>query len=203
MNLAAGQNTSLFGSTTSLDNRSALTTLTNREMFTGRWSIFNDPNLNPDVIPDDKERREGLRVGLLVSSWESTHIGSTRFGMKLDIPKLIHYFYTQHDINKPLRLCFIRRFGTTDILSCLNFTKALVDSQDKRRSFDFIWKHNKHMFLTTMTLLPLISVTGIFGMNILCSLEKYSGVVILIDSSFLGPPDHFYCCEWDPFFHKC
>ena len=30
-----------------------------------------------------------------------------------------------------------------------------------------------------------------------------AGVVILTDPPFLGPPDYFDCCEWDPFFHKC
>ena len=36
-------------------------------------------------------------------------------------------------------------------------------------------------------------------------LSVQTGVVILTDPPYLGPPppDHFDCCKWDPFFHKC
>ena len=62
-----------------------ISTEKSRHIYTGRWSVFNDPNLDQSIIPDDEVQREALRVGLLVTYWTYRKIGSsTLFGGKID-----------------------------------------------------------------------------------------------------------------------
>ena len=62
-----------------------ISTEKSRYIYTGRWSVFNDPNLDQSIRPDDEVQREALRVGLLVTYWTYRKIGSsTLFGGKID-----------------------------------------------------------------------------------------------------------------------
>ena len=70
---------------------------TTREVFTGRWAVFNDPRVHPRLIPDDPVEREGLRVVLLVSTWITDNVGGYKtYALKMNHDKLMRYYYTEH-----------------------------------------------------------------------------------------------------------
>ena len=84
-----------------------ISTEKSRYVYTGRWSVFNDPSLDQSIIPDDEDQREGLRVGLLVSDWVYLNSeGSLIHGAKVDSSKLVTYYYTHHvNQSEPLLVC--------------------------------------------------------------------------------------------------
>ena len=69
-----------------------------RYVYTGRWSVFNDPNLDQSIIPDDEDQRERLRVGLLVSDWGYLNLGGSLWYriIIMDNSKLVTYYHTYH-----------------------------------------------------------------------------------------------------------
>ena len=130
--------------------------------------MFNDPNLDQSIIPDDEVQREGLRVGLLVSDWGYRKVGSlTIFGTILDNSKLVTYYYTQHvNINQPLFTCRPLQYeGSPQFIYCLSYTKERIEKLDFRGTFQYIWEFQRDKFLVDIVILPLVSLIGIFGMD--------------------------------------
>lgn len=136
-----------------------------REVFTGRWAVFNDPNLHPSLIPDSLEEREGLRVVLLVSSWTTiTYGGYTAPMMKINHEKLMRYYYTEHqEKNGYITLCAGLVAGPHRSFFCYNQTKQAIDKYAKYQTFDFVWENSKEAFLSDMIILPVIFVIGSIG----------------------------------------
>ena len=135
-------------------------------MYTGRWSVFNDPNLDQSIIPDDEYEREGLRVGLLVSDWIYAEVESQLyFGAKMDNLKLITYYHTHHvNQSQPLLVCQPIQFvGSPQFYFCGSETKESIDELDSRGSFAYILKYQREEFLVDIVILPLVMLIGIFG----------------------------------------
>ena len=128
--------------------------------------MFNDPNLDQSIIPDDEYQREGLRVGLLVSDWNYAEVESNlMFGTTLDNWKLITYYHTNHgNQSQPLLFCQPLQFvGSPQFYFCTSYTKDDIDRLDNRGSFAYIWKYQREEFLADIVILPLVMLIGIFG----------------------------------------
>ena len=141
-----------------------------RYVYTGRWSVFNDPNLDQSIIPDDEDKREGLRVGLLVSDWIYRKIGNSLvLGAQLDHAKLVTYYHTHHgNQSEPLLVCQpIQTISMLQFFFCDGYTKEDIDLFDNRGTFQYIWKFERGEFLPDIIILPLISLIGIFGIRFL------------------------------------
>ena len=169
-NLSAGllcvKGSYTFGNITSGESMETTVTISSQMAFTGKWSVFNDPNLDESVIPEDEEQREALRVGLLVSDWLPLKVGSVSGG-KLNVGKMVTYFYQHHTNHSiPLFICLPARFSTfPQFLLCDYYSKDRIDRMDTWGTFDYTWENDKERFLPDLIILPLVSLTGIFGTN--------------------------------------
>ena len=139
-------------------------TISSQITFTGKWSVFNDPNLDQSVIPEDEKQREALRVGLLVSDW---HSSKDLFSAKLNVGKMVTYFYRHHTNHSvPLHICQPARFSTNpQFLLCGAFSKDRIDGMDTWGTFKYTWEKQREQFLSDLNILPLVFITGIFGTN--------------------------------------
>ena len=140
--------------------------LITREVFTGKRSVFNDPMLDPRLIPDDPVEREGLRVALLVSTWRPLDLGEFKINiMKINHEKLMQYYYSEYGAqNGYITLCAGYLMpGDTKDLFCYNVTQKELDKYATYQTFDFIMENVKEAFLTDMVVLPLVFIFGIFG----------------------------------------
>ena len=136
---------------------------TTREMFTGRWEVFNDPLLDPRLIPDDPVEREGLRTVLLNSNWFDNK-GITQ--LKINYQKLRTYFYTEHEQKDGyLTLCGGATVGSWIFFTCWNLTKEDIDRYDDYGTFKFIIEKNKAAFYCDMVILPVICLLGVTGIQ--------------------------------------
>ena len=133
-----------------------------REMFTGKWEVFNDPMLDPHLIPDDPMEREGLRIMLLVST---LHDNNGRIEMKLNYQKVSRYYYNEHEQKGGfLTLCAGTMVGSLRVFFCWNLTKEDIEKYDNFGSLEFITENDfKVAFFTDMVLLPIICVLGLIG----------------------------------------
>ena len=129
--------------------------------------MFNDPNLDQSIIPDDEDQREGLRVGLLVSDWGYRKVGSSSFyGVIVDNIRLVTYYHLHHhNQSEPFLVCQpLQLVGTPQIFFCTPYTKEDMDRIDSQGTFQYIWDFEREDFLTDIILLPLVALIGIFGM---------------------------------------
>ena len=132
-----------------------------REIFTGRWEVFNDPLLDPRLIPDDPVEREGLRTMLLVSNWYDDNGIIT---MKIDYHKVMLYYYNEHQQKDDiLRLCGGTMIGSQKVFLCWNYTKNQIDKRDSYGTFEYIMANTKETFLLDTILFPIICLTGTIG----------------------------------------
>ena len=133
----------IFGQESSMQNISTTMETVTREMFTGRWEVFNDPLLDPRLIPDDPEQREGLRVMLLCSNWYSTVIfGYDVINMDLSYQKLMQYYYKEFgNTDGYLTLCYGAMVGTYKSFACFNVTKAEIDANDDYGTFQWVFEN--------------------------------------------------------------
>ena len=138
---------------------------TTREIFTGRWAVFNDPLLDHRLIPDDPVNREGLRIALLVSTWTTREIGIYKVPtLAVDFEKLMRYYYTEHEEKDGyIPLCIGGVIGPSVELYCWNSTKEDVDKYAKYRTFEFVLENTKEAFISDMVVLPLVFILGVFG----------------------------------------
>ena len=135
---------------------------TTREVFTGRWEVFNDPMLDPRLIPDDPMEREGLRTLLLVSAWYDDN-GITM--MKLDFHKLMLYYYNEYQQKDDiLTHCGGAMIGSVKVFFCWNETKDTIDKTDSFGTFEYIMENTKEAFVSDMVILPIIWLIGTVGM---------------------------------------
>ena len=135
---------------------------TTREVFSGKWEVFNDPMLDPRLIPDDPMEREGLKTMLLVSNWFDNN-GVIQ--MKVDYQKVMRYYYTEHEEKDGfLTLCGGTMIGSWRLLICFNLTKEEIDKFDNYGTLEYILENNKEAFLSDMILLPIIGLVGVIGM---------------------------------------
>ena len=136
---------------------------TTREIFTGKWEVFNDPMLDPRLIPDDPMERELLRIMLLVSTWyEDNGI----IYMKVNYKKASRYYYNEHEEKGGfLTLCAGTMVGSWKFFTCWNLTKEEIDRYNNFGTFKYITDNKiKVAFFTDMVLLPIICVLGLIGM---------------------------------------
>ena len=148
-----------------------ISTEKSRYVYTGRWSVFNDPSLDQSIIPDDEDQREGLRVGLLVTYWTYRKIGSsTLFVGKIDESKLITYYYTHHvNQSEPLLVCQpLQIIGLPMSTLCTTYNKERIDRLDYRGTFKYIWEFEREKFIVDIIVFPLVVILGIFGTVFLC-----------------------------------
>ena len=154
-----------------------ISTEKSRYVYTGRWSVFNDPNLDQSIIPDDEDKREELRVGLLVSDWGYKQIGDLLwYGLIMNPIKLVTYYHTHHvNQSEPLLVCTpIQRVGTPQFIFCSPYTKEDMDIYDTQGTFQYIWKIEREHFLPDIIMLPLISIVGMFGISFFLSLYLFT-----------------------------
>ena len=141
------------------------TEMQTREVFTGRWSVFNDPMLDPRLIPDDPEQREGLRVTLLVSTWAPYDLdGNIAYIIKVNKQKLKEYYYREHRAKDGyITLCTGVMCGSHKIFICYNTSQEKIDKYATYQTFDFVMENLKEAFLTDMIIMPLVFIFGVFG----------------------------------------
>ena len=136
---------------------------TTKEVFSGRWEVFNDPLLDPRLIPDDPVEREGLRTVLLNSNWFDNN-GITQ--PKLDYQKLQTYYYTEHKQKDGfLLLCGGATVGSWIFFTCWNMTKEQIDKFDDYGTLKFIMESNKAAFYSDIVILPIICLLGVTGIK--------------------------------------
>ena len=154
-----------------------------RHVYTGRWSVFNDPNLDQSIIPDDEDEREGLRVGLLVTYWINQKSGSRYIiAGKLDNLKLISYYHTHHANQiQPLLVCQPLQFvGSPMFYFCTNYTKEDIEKRDRRGSFSYILEYQREEFLAHIVILPCIMLIGIFGDSFIFVTFHFTSTIIFL-----------------------
>ena len=154
-----------FGQVSSMLNISTTMETVTREIFTGRWEVFNDPLLDPKLIPDDPDQREGLRVMLLCSTLYSTVIsGYDVISMKIDYHRLMEYYYKEYNnTGGYITLCYGAMRGTNKYFSCVNITKAEIDAHDDYGTFNWVLENLRTAFISDIIMMPLIFLIGIFG----------------------------------------
>ena len=120
-------------------------TISSQIAFTGKWSVFNDPNLHQNVIPADEEQREALRVGLLVSDWYSS---KDLFGAKLNVGKMVTYFYQHHENQSvPLMICQpVQVVNHPQFLLCDFYSKDTIDGMDTGELLTIYGRTKKNNF---------------------------------------------------------
>ena len=155
-------------------------TISSQITFTGIWSVFNDPNLDQSIIPEDEAQREGLRVGLLVSDWITSN---SIFGAKINVGKLVTYFYQHHTNHSiPLMICQPVQFGSSpQFLLCDVYSKDTINDMDSWGTLDYIWENERERFLPDLIILPLVSLTGIFGTNFIFITSKVNCDCIFVN----------------------
>ena len=135
-------------------------------VYTRKWSVFNDPNLDQRIIPEDEEKKEALRIGMLVTDWFSMKIDNKIvFGGRINVEKLITYYYTEHTNHSvPLHICQPIQFeGSPMFYFCQDFTKEEILQFDAGETFQYIWRYQKDLFISNIVILPIVSLTGVFG----------------------------------------
>ena len=160
-----------------------ISTEKSRYVYTGRWSVFNDPNLDQSIIPDDEDQREGLRVGLLVAEWGYLNLGgSLWYGVIMDNSKLVTYYHTYHvNQSEPFLVCQpVQLVGTPQFYFCSSYTKEEIDKMDNKGTFQYIWKFQREDFLCDIIILPLISLIGIFGISFFIFILFYTYIFFKI-----------------------
>ena len=138
-----------------------ISTEKSRHVYTGKWSVFNDPSLDQSIIRDDEDEKEGLRVGLLVTEWVYKKIGSSLYyGGQLNHAKLVTYYHLHHvNQSEPLLVCSpIQVVGTTQFFYCVPYTEEDIDEFNTRGTLPYIWKYEKEEFLPDIIMLPLTSL---------------------------------------------
>ena len=132
-------------------------------VYTGKWSVFNDPKFDQRLIPEDEKEKEGLRIGLLVTDLVSFH--DVEIGGKLNVEKLVTYYYTEHtNYSVPLHICQPIQFkGSPMFYYCLDYTKKKIEEYDSRGTFQYIWRYKREEFISNIIVLAIISLTGVFG----------------------------------------
>ena len=136
---------------------------TTREVFTGRWEVFNDPLLDPRLISDDPVEREGLRTLLLNSNWFDNN---DIIQMTIDYQKVRTYFYTEHEQKDGyLTLCGGAMFGSDRFFTCWNMTKEDIDKYDTYGTFKFIVENNIVAFVSDMVILLIVGTLGLIGLQ--------------------------------------
>ena len=137
-----------------------------RVIYTGKWSVFNDPEFDQRSIPEDEKEKEALRIGLLVTDWISIRNGaSIGIGGKLNVDKLATYYYTEHTNHSvPLHICLPYQLGDSPMYYfCLDYSKEQIEHYDSRGTFQYIWKYEREEFISNIIILPIIFLTGVFG----------------------------------------
>ena len=141
-------------------------------VYTGKWLVFNDPNLDQQIIPEDEEEKEALRVGLLVTDWWSMEDdGKTVFGGRLNVDKLVTYYYTDHNNRSvPMRICQPIQFeGSPMFYFCHDYTEEMIIEHELRGTFLHIWRYKRDLFISNIVFSPIIFVTGVFGKTLFYS----------------------------------
>ena len=125
--------------------------------------MFNDPKLDPRLIPDDPVEGEGLRVMLLVSTWAPYEVdGHKTYVMKVNKQKLMQYYYSEHGAkNGYITLCSGVMRGSQKIFFCYNTSQEELDKYATYQTFDFVMENVKEAFLTDMITMPLVFIFGV------------------------------------------
>ena len=136
---------------------------TTREVFTGKWEVFNDPFLDPRIIPDDPMEREWLRNTLLVSTWYNN---KGIMQLKIDYQEVLRYYYTEHNQKDGmLRFCTGAMIGSSRIFVCWNMTKEDIDKHDTYGTLQFLIDTNGEAFYSDMVILPIVCIIGVTGIH--------------------------------------
>ncbi len=77
--------------------------------------------------------------------------------------RLITYFYSKHDQSEPLLLCRPIVVDDLPILDCMTFTKQKIKRMDVFGTLRGAVLRDRASFIRDNTLLPAISLTGLFG----------------------------------------
>ena len=127
--------------------------------------MFNDPMLDPRLIPDDPVEREALRVILLVSTWAPFELdGHKTYIMKVNHQKLMEYYYGEHGAKSGyITLCGGVMLGPQKVFICYNTSQEGLDKYAKYQTFDFVMENIKEAFLTDVIIMPLVFIFGVFG----------------------------------------
>ena len=159
-------------------------------VYYGKWSVFNDPKFDQRLIPEDEKEKEALRIGSLVSDWMTIEFDNKIvFAGKLNIEKLITYYYTEHtNHSAPLHICLPIQVADSPMsYFCHDYMEELILELDTRGTFQYIWRYQRDLFISNIVILPIISLTGLFGKAYFKSNYLFS---ICLFALFLSNHDH-------------
>ena len=118
-------------------------------VYSGKWSVFNDPKFDQRLIPEDEKEKEALRIELLVTDWMAIEIDDKIiFGRQLNADKLLTYYYTEHTNHSvPLHVCQPIQFeGSPMFYYCIDYTKERILRLDTYGTFQYIWRYQRLIY---------------------------------------------------------
>ena len=158
-----------------------------RVVYSGKWSVFNDPTFDQRMIPEDEKEKEALRLGLLLTDWISIKNGALiGIAGKLNVDKLVTYYYTKHaNHSAPLHICLpIQYHGLSLFPLCLDYTEEEIKRHDSMGTFQYIWQNERVEFIPNIIILPFVFLTGNFSVLHFSKLFVFKSILIL-DTSMI------------------